>query len=429
MKPKTRPSSKSPLTTQVLRSRRGIALLSILALVACSEEPPSESSIRAEPAPPAPLRLLDLPAGPGSMAPQLAPSRDGILLSWLESVDPGDRSRGFKLQLAELSQEEWTTPPLELVAGDAFFANWADLPAVVEGTTGTRFAHWLHKLGEDTFAYGAELLRSADGAESWEELGLLHDDAAPTEHGFVSYVALADGTVQAFWLDGRDMPSGGPMQLRTARLGDTGPPGASTLLDDRVCECCATDAALSSAGPVVVYRNRSASEVRDVYVVRASGDGWSEPSILHDDGWQIHGCPVNGPAIAADGPRAAVAWFTASEPGARVTVAFSDNAGASFEAPIVVDGQEPLGRVDVALDSGGHALVSWMGRAGEEAEIRWRRVTRDGELGEVRVVAGSTGLRSAGVPRMLLRGRDLVFAWVEDAEPSRVRAGLVSLSP
>lgn len=365
------------------------------------------------------------------MAPRLAagrsrPGADTTLLTWLEPVDPTDRSAGFRFRLAELRGEEWT-PPVDLVTADAVFANWADLPAVVEGTDGTRFAHWLGKMGDDTYAYGAELLRSDDGS-SWERLGLLHDDSSPSEHGFVSYVPLADGTVQAFWLDGRAMPGGEPMQLRTVRLDTSGPPAESTLLDGRVCECCATDAALTSGGPVVAYRDRSDEEIRDIYVVRALGEGWSEPTAVHGDGWQIHGCPVNGPAIAAEGRKVAVAWFTGGEPGARVSVAFSDDAGVSFGKPIVVDGQDPIGRVDLALDAQGRAFVSWMGTEGEAAEIRWRQVTSEGRLGDVHTVAESSGLRSAGVPRMLLRDDGLVFAWVEDAKPSRLHAGQVPLT-
>lgn len=393
------------------------ALLLPAILAGCSDELPAA---------PATLRLLAPPTGPGAMAPRLAPGDGVTLLTWLEPVDPAERTVGFRFLLAELRQDEWT-PPVELATSDAVFANWADLPGVTEGSAGTRFAHWLHKLGEDTYAYGPELLRSTGGS-SWERLGLLHDDSTPSEHGFVSYAPLADGTVQAFWLDGRDMPGGKPMQLRTTRLGDTGPPAPSALLDERVCECCATDAALTSEGPVVAYRDRSDEEIRDIYVIRATGEGWSEPSAVHVDGWQIHGCPVNGPAIAAEGRKVAVAWFTGGEPGARVTVAFSDDAGASFGEPILVDREDPVGRVDLALDGRGRAFVSWMGTEDDAAEIRWRRVTPDGGLGEVRRLAKSSGLRSAGVPRMLRSGGDLVFAWVEDGEPSKIRVGLVSLN-
>lgn len=380
------------------------------------------------------MQLLAPPSGPGAMAPSLASASSGVLLTWLEPVADVE-PRSFRLKSADLRDGVWGRPR-QLAEGEGFFANWADLPAAVEMPDGSRFAHWLEKLGDDTYAYGVQLTHSPDGGETWRRLGLLHDDASPTEHGFVSYVALAEGA-QAFWLDGRAMVGGhseaghadssaGSMQLRTARL-DAGGPTPSVVLDERVCECCQTDAALTGAGPIVVYRDRDPTEVRDIAVVRATSDGWSQPTTLHADRWQIHGCPVNGPAVAAEGNDVAVAWFTAAEGVPRVLVAFSNDSGTSFASPIEIDGDKPSGRVDVVLGPSGDAYVSWMGTAGEEAEIRLRRVAPKGDLGQVRRIATTTVKRSAGMPRMVRYRHDLLMTWVEDVEPSRVRVGVVPL--
>lgn len=373
---------------------------------------------------------IDPPAGEGALAPNfaapnfaapaLAGADDAITLTWLEPEDGGHR-----LQMAKLEGETWTTPR-SIATGDSFFANWADLPMAAGAADGTAFAHWLAKLGEGTYAYGVQMARSRDGGTTWEALGLLHDDTSPTEHGFVSYAALPDGGIQAFWLDGRDMLKGGGMNLRTTRLGGDGPP-SSTLLDARVCECCSTDAALTATGPVVVYRDRDLTEIRDIAVIRATADGWSEPVLIHDDVWRIHGCPVNGPAIAAEGDRVAVAWFTAAEGQSKVQVAHSKDGGATFGEPFVVDDGQPLGRVDVVIAGHGEAVVSWLGSAESGAEIRWRAMSPDGEAGAVGVVATTTANRASGVPRMVRRGDELLFVWVETGEPSRLRAGRVPL--
>lgn len=363
---------------------------------------------------------LDPPAGAGAMAPNLSSGRDGTLLTWLEPAEDG-----HVLRLAELRAERWGEPQTIARGGD-FFANWADLPMAVEAADGTRFAHWLEKLGDDTYAYGAALARSDDGGQSWRRRGLLHDDDSPTEHGFVSYTTEEDGAVRAFWLDGRAMLDGGGMQLRTARLGDAGP-SVSELLDERVCECCSTDAARTENGPVVVYRDRSETEVRDIGIIRATTDGWSEPTLVHTDGWRIEGCPVNGPAVAADGQRVAVAWFSAPDARARALVAFSNDGGATFAEPVPVDEAQPLGRVDLVLDRDGAALVSWLGSSADGAEIRWRRVAADGTRGPLRATASTSAGRSAGVPRMVLHDGQLLVAWVEASDPSRLRASLVPL--
>lgn len=400
--------------------RSATSVLAVLLLAACAAElpPGNEELARSESVN---LRMLAPPAGPGALAPNLSPESGGVALTWLEPTE-----NGHALRLSKLQGETWG-PSAPVASGGGFFANWADLPQAVATSDGTLFAHWLTKLGEDTYAYGVQLAKSRDGGTTWEALGLLHDDASPTEHGFVSYAALPDGGVQAFWLDGRAMPAGGGMHLRTTRLGGDGP-GASALLDDRVCECCATDAALAAGGPVVVYRDRSDSEIRDIAVVRATAEGWSGPTLIHDDGWQIHGCPVNGPAISADGDRVAVAWFTAAKGQAKVQVVHSVDGGATFGAPVLIDDGQPLGRVDVAMAPDGRALVSWLGSTEDGAEIRWREILASGEAGPVRVVSSTTASRSAGVPRMIRSGDELLFVWVEEGGSARLRAGLIPLS-
>ena len=144
------------------------------------------------------------------------------------------------------------------------------------------------------------------------------------------------------WLDGRKTAGAtqaghgdalAAMSLVHSTLDARGPAGPETVLDGRVCDCCQTDAARADGATVVVYRDRSDKEVRDMSVVRFADGRWSEPRALARDGWEINGCPVNGPAIAAGGAAVAVAWFTAADERPRVSVVFSADAGATFGAP------------------------------------------------------------------------------------------------
>ena len=65
-----------------------------------------------------------------------------------------------------------------------------------------------------------------------------------------------------------------PPNVLKAKVGGTGVldlgaiKRAEAAIDTRVCECCPTDVAVTSEGAVAVYRNRSASDVRDIYVTR-----------------------------------------------------------------------------------------------------------------------------------------------------------------
>lgn len=405
--------------------------------VACSPpgseaQRPSEAAEATEAGEAAAVRPLDPPAAPGAMAPRLTPAGEGLLLTWIEPVaapgTPGtvEGESGHRLRFSRLSGgkagETWSEP-VTVAEGTDFFANWADFPGAVEAADGTLWAHWLAKTGPETYAYSIFLARSEDGGATWAPAGVLHDDGLQAEHGFVSWLPGEGGAARAFWLDGREMPGGGPMTLRA---GTVTPAGIdSERIDAKVCDCCQTDAAMTSSGPVVVYRDRSDQEIRDIYILRRAADGgWTEPAPVHRDGWKIPGCPVNGPAVSAQGERVAVAWFTAAEPTPRVLAAFSDDGGASFGEPVVVDGERPLGRVDVELVEGGGAVVSWLAvdaKKGDGAAVKLRRVAPGGAAGEPVTLAATSAARSSGFPRMARRGGDLVLVWVEGGEVSNLR--------
>ena len=353
------------------------------------------------------------------MAPALASAGDdGALLTWLGGKD-GSGSR--RLRFSSLDGNDWSAP-VTLSEGSNFFANWADVPGAIRSSDGRIFAQWLEKLGDQTYAYGIQLTVSRDDGKSWEPIGLLHDDTSQVEHGFVSWVAVADG-VRAFWLDGREMvPSkDGPMQLRTAVVTGHGEPPTSFVLDDRVCECCSTDAALGAMGPMVVYRDRTDREIRDIALIRKTDDGWSSPTVLASDGWEINGCPVNGPAIAAAGDDVAVAWFTAAGGKAQVQVVLSQDGGRSFAEPHVIDEFLPAGRVDVAVDSVGTAWVLWMGRAGE---VRLQSVLAGGPRGEPLRIDTTPATRASGFPRLVVDGNSLLLVWRNDGSLRGTRVPL-----
>ncbi len=378
----------------------------------------------------------DPPAGPGAMAPNLSTVDDGVVLTWLEPVEReqiterDDHRRGRALRFARYANGGWTEPKT-IVTRDDFFANWADLPALVQAGDGTLFAHWLQKSADATYAYDIVVARSTDDGVTWRTLGRLHDDQTHTEHGFVSLVAEANG-VRAFWLDGREMVSNGregdligdaeagSMTLRTAFVGQE--IGPSTLIDDRVCECCNTSAVVTEGGAVVVYRDRSTDETRDIYIVRRVGDKWTDPKSLFSDGWQIAGCPVNGPAMAARGSQVVVAWFTGATDTGSVRAVFSTDGGARFSEPIAVDDTWPIGRVAVMLVKPGEAIVSWLDAGDGEGAIALRRISADGSQGKPVMVARTSGARTTGFPKLARSGSNVVLVWTQDAEPTRLRA-------
>jgi hypothetical protein len=177
-----------------------------------------------------------------------------------------------------------------------------------------------------------------------------------------------------------------------------------------------------------VYRDRSASEVRDIYVVRQVNGSWTTPQPVFADNWEINGCPVNGPAVAADGARVAIAWFSSAANVPRVRVTFSNDAGATFGPPVQVDDGENVGRVDVLLLADGSALVCWLAGNIEGGQIKVRRVQANGAVGPPAVIAETDIARSSGFPRMARLGNEVHFAWTEFGNPSRVRTAIATVA-
>lgn len=402
------------------RFRASLALAAaFLAVLGATADPDPTGVVRVDP-----------PAVAGAMAPNLLAADGAFFLSWLEPARPGGKpgEEGDWILRAARFAGAWGKP-WPIATGADFFINWADFPSIAASRNGL-FAHWAAMSGPGKYSYDVELARSPDGGRSWSRLGKAHDDRTESEHGFVSLVP-EDRGVRAFWLDGRAMEAatgeeegGGDMALFTAAVTDRA--GKGELLDPRTCECCQTSAALTAAGPVIVYRDRSKDEVRDIAIVRRVAGRWSEPALVHADGWKIQGCPVNGPAAAAEGSRVAVAWFTGANDRPRVLAAFSKDAGATFGRPVEIEAREPLGRVDVLLDSRGDAIVSWVAQRGRTAEIRLRRVSGARATGLPLVAATTTPDRTSGFPRIERSGSTILLAWVETGQSSRLRAATLS---
>jgi hypothetical protein len=363
------------------------------------------------------VRELPSPAGAGSGQHNLAVSPDGrVYLSWIERLGEGR----FSMRFVVKEKDGWSTPRV-IAEGSNWFVNWADFPSVVVLPDGSLAAHWLVKTEPGAPEHNITIARSFDGGQTWGTPFVPHRDGVKAEHGFVSLFAAQDGALAAVWLEGRERKPGagghdqgrGDMRLRYVKIKRDGTLADEAVLDTRVCECCPTSAAMTADGPVVVYRDRSEAEkeIRDISIVRLKDGKWSAPRPVFQDNWQLQGCPVNGPVVAAAGRRVAVAWFTAANNASRVKLVFSDNAGESFGEPIVVDDGNPAGRVDVMLLADGSALVCWLEKLSDGVAVRVRRVRPDGQRDETITVAPSGTVRSNGFPQMA-RARDtLVFVW------------------
>lgn len=386
----------------------------------------------AQPAPPV-VEPLPSPAAAGAVTPHLAVDEQGRAhLSWLEPMAE-DR---WQLRFSVLEDGRWQ-PPRTVAEGERWFVNWADFPSVVP--MGTRLvAHWLAKRPGGTYAYDVMISQSRDGGVTWTAPSSPHDDGTATEHGFVSLFPWR-GEAGAIWLDGRETATAdsdggkpghaghrGGMTLRYALLDSNNATLEQGLVDSLVCDCCQTDAVVANGNAWIVFRNRTKREIRDIYFARLGEDGWSDPLAVASDNWRMPACPVNGPAIDAHGGSVAVAWFTAADGKARVQIAFADAHRAEFDAPIVLDSAEPLGRVDLVLTRDGAAAI-WLGAPDRDgrAVLRFARVSRAGEIASESTIATVAASRRSGFPQMAMATDGLVLAWTEPGQPGRIATAII----
>src|SRR5262245_205161 len=410
---------------------------------------------------------IDSPAAEGSGDPSLSVGPDGLVyLGWIEPVLP----KGYALKFAVRSRDGvWSTPRTITQGENRFDTSILALP------DGSLAAYWLTKSGSGRHANDVNLSISRDGGRTWGKAIVPHRDRTQTERGFVSMIP-ANGGIAMVWLNGPKMTGGDPgaaeygsadkaragasqhtggddhqhtgggdrqhaggdheaaghgpaasgmeMSLMHTMIGLDGKLGKEVLLDDRVCECCQTAAAPTPDGMAVVYRDRSEKEMRDISIVRLKNGKWSKPQPLSKDGWEIHGCPVNGPAISSSGQNLAVAWFTAAQDQPRVYAALSADGGATFGPPILVGDGSPIGRVDVIALPSGNALVSWVEKISSGAEVRARIVRPDGSKAPAIVVAET----SSGVPRMKMSGDEVVIAWTDSRNVRKVRTSILRMT-
>lgn len=360
------------------------------------------------------VKEISSPATDSCAEPYLFTDKNGLVfLSWIEK-----KNKVSTLKFSTLSGDRWTAP-VTIATGDNWFVNWADYPLLTGNGEKNLVAHFLEKSEKGTYTYDVKLVTSADEGKTWSAPEILHDDGKKAEHGFVSMIPYQDNYFIS-WLDGRNsaMETGGghdeghhgQMTIRGATVDKKGKKSAEWELDNRVCDCCQTSAVITANGPVVVYRDRSEEEIRDISIVRLVNGKWTSPKPIFSDNWKISGCPVNGPRADARANNLVVAWFSSPAEKAQVNIVFSTDGGATFGTPIRIDEGEGIGRVDVVMLDDKSAMVSWM----EGSVIKAVKVFHDSKKESSIIISTSSVSRSSGFPQMTKAGNKLIFAWTDD---------------
>lgn len=351
----------------------------------------------------------------------LATSPEGVAwLAWLETG--ADKGVTLKFATFDAATRTWSAART-IASGPDFNAGASDIPALTVGPGGRatvlwhvknppspQTAHLHHGAG-----YHAVTSSTRDGGATWSAPARVSIESDINE--FAALTTLADGRVLAVWLDARVKKVMGAMpdhdkihpgmkltqQLYSrivAPAEAANPDTPDTLIEYSVCDCCHTSlAAFPDGTALLVYRGRSEDEARDIRVTRFRGNAWDEPRTLNNDDWRIAGCPVNGPQLVSDGPRAGVAWFTAADNDPRIVASFSPDAGARFLMPLKLSAPKPVGRASLVLLRSSALLVAWVDADGA---LALRRVTPDYGLNTTVTLTQPAAGRIKGPPRLAL---------------------------
>lgn len=400
---------------------------------------------------------IDNPSSLNSTFPRLFTDNTGTVhMSWIHKIN-----EVAELRIATLTPPsnpdytdglEWSSYT-SVAKSDDWFVNWADFPSVIGLNGAPVAAHWLDKVPGSPYSYHVTIQPIQDKFQSqitdsfngqnvqveFEHAAFVpHTDNTNTEHGFVSMQPIDSSTFYAIWLDGRNtggmdhggMDHGGhfmdsdhldsklatAMTLRGALLGRDGEIIESHLIDNTVCDCCNTSLVKTDRGLIAAYRNRSSDEIRDLYVSRYENGVWDTPNTVHNDGWQIAACPVNGPQLAFHSGVTAALWFTGADNVPRVKLAFSDDYGKNFEEAILLSENQPLGRVDIVMHNEQSAWVSYVERHEDAAKLHIKQVMRNGTIVQALILDEMEASRSGGFPQLSSFGDGLLVAWTEIGE-------------
>ena len=343
--------------------------------------------------------------------PSLVSNNGNLSLTWISS----DEDMNSILNFRQFKNDGWSNT-LSLAEGSDWFVNWADFPT--HAISGDQvLTSYLKKSASGTYTYDVFLSLHKLSGEKVKEDFILNTDGFKAEHGFVSIASNDNEGFLVTWLDGRntvqkdEKGNHKPMTIRFAEITNAGDIINETELDSSVCDCCQTSMTYTNKGPMVVYRDRSEEEVRDIYFTRNINEVWESPIPVHNDGWVIYGCPVNGPKVVSNSDNIAVSWFTVSDGIPKVNLSFSESYGSSFSNPIKINDLNAIGRVDTAFLNEQEVIVSYMEGDDDGTYLRIKKVSIDGIVSKPITISKIDGGRGTGVPQLEILDDEIFIVW------------------
>jgi len=266
-------------------------------------------------------------------------------------------------------------------------------------------------------------------------------------------VTAKDGRVFVLWLDHRDSASSRSShdahhhgahstedavaraqrsQLFVSALDGSVVP---TAIARGVCYCCKTALAAGPDGKVyAAWRHVFSGSHRDIaFTMSREGAAgrFAEPVRVSADGWQLDGCPENGPALAVDaGRRIHVVWPTLVEgPRERLQLfhaSSTDGRTFSSRTPLPSNGNASHPQVIVAPD--GSLIAAWDELAAGKRQVRVARGRPAANNGVAFSLLSTADDRAGLYPALAATSTGAVLAWARPQEGAQSRIAVTRIS-
>ena len=296
--------------------------------------------------------------GLNAAEPAVAAGRDGaVYVAWVGHGE-GKKEADVWLTRVEAGAKVAGVEPARVNRTPGEATAWrGDAPSVAVSVEGVVYVAWTARADGGAHATTLYVSASRDGGRSFDAPVKVNDDSKPGVHGMHSLAVGDDGRVHVAWLDERSIPEehGGDASAAKQMSGKMpmqhgeqnrevfsaySPDGGRTFSKNQriaaeACPCCKTSLAAGDGGRVYVgWRQVLPGDFRHVAVASSvdGGETFGAPSVVSDDRWELRGCPVSGPALAAgDGDGLVVVWFTAGDAGsAGIYSSESGDGGRTF---------------------------------------------------------------------------------------------------
>ncbi len=297
------------------------------------------------------------------------------------------------------------------------------------------------------------LARSTDGGRTFQAAESLQRAGAAGDRGWQALAVDEEGRAHSVWLDHRGLATdrsghhgshhsghdtagaaenvdGVAMaQLSSLYFSATQAGAASSEreLAKGVCYCCKTALAVGHDGALyAAWRHVYPGNIRDIAFMtsRDSGRTFGPPTRISQDGWELSGCPDDGPAIAVDRKNVVhVVWPTVlegTEPeGALFYASTRDGENFTPRQRIPTLGSLKPTHPQITIDAAGRPFVAWdeLQRGTRKVVVREVKLEPSGRtsFGPAAIINDSS---PGSYPVLAATSREVLVVWASSGTKS-----------